>query len=128
MPKAAGRSVPVCETTSHREEAVTDGVGRCLLFLVGFVNLKKKNGSLRSHQVCKSLCPINCIMLFPCAQICSRPIMIFHSPASLPHNDTSKSRMCNFFSHPLRGPVIIYINADEDEVSGNAFGIVKTGF
>ena len=33
--------------------------------------------------------------------------MILHSPASLPHNDTSKSRMSNFFSHPLRSPVII---------------------
>ena len=38
MPKAAGRSVAVCDTTSHREEAVADGVGRCLLFLESFVN------------------------------------------------------------------------------------------
>ena len=42
VPKAAGRSVAVGETTSHREEAATDGVGRCLPFLEGFVNYNKK--------------------------------------------------------------------------------------
>ena len=56
MPKAAGRSVATGETTSRRKEGVTDGVGRCLLFLEGFVNYNK-NGSFKSHQVCKSLCP-----------------------------------------------------------------------
>ena len=46
VPKVAGRSVAVCETTSHSEEAVADGVGRCLLFLEGFVNYKKKKKRL----------------------------------------------------------------------------------
>ena len=53
MPKAAGRSVAVCETTSHRKEAVADGVGRCLVFLVGFVNFKKKTAPLGATKFAK---------------------------------------------------------------------------
>ena len=42
VPKAAGWSVAVGETTSRRQEAVAAGVGRCLLFLEGSVDNNKK--------------------------------------------------------------------------------------
>ena len=41
MPKAAGWSVAVGETTSRFQEAVAAGVGGCLLFLEGSVDNKK---------------------------------------------------------------------------------------
>ena len=92
MPKAAGRSVAICETTLHREEAVADGVGRCLLFLEGFVNLKK-TAPLGAIKFAKVYVQFNCIMLFPCAQICSCHIMILQSPG------------CPNFFRTLFGPI-----------------------
>ena len=62
----------------------------------------KKTAPLGATKFAKVYVQFNCIMLFPCAQICSCHIMILHSPTSLPHNDTSKSCISNFFSHPLR--------------------------
>ena len=41
MPKAAGWSVAVGETTSRFQQAVAAGVGGCLLFLEGSVDNKK---------------------------------------------------------------------------------------
>ena len=46
MPKAAGWSVAVGETTLRFQEAVAAGIGGCLLFLEGSVDNNKKTAPL----------------------------------------------------------------------------------
>ena len=72
MPKAAGWSVAVGETTSRREEAVTAGVGRCLLFLEASVDNNKKTaplGATKFEKVDVQLDKVQLTKIFSLAEV-----------------------------------------------------------